>query len=163
MRVTILNNFLQSQFNQNSPRISLKQKRLTLSHNAKTNCHKPKIGIQKPYFTPSATMLLQEIKGIGFQKPLHKPLQFYTILRNFQLFVAISEQTVKSPVQRNQLQKPSKPSLTWPAQKLRQPSKPKNWLKEASKAPAFSHNGLHNGFAYAAQWFNIDAQSWTMS
>ena len=44
---------------------------------------------------------------IGHQKLPHQPLQFYTILRNFQLFLTIPEQTVKSPVQRKQPRKPS--------------------------------------------------------
>ncbi len=46
--VTIANNFLQSPFQESNSQNKLKQKRLSLSHNARTNCHNPKIDFQKP-------------------------------------------------------------------------------------------------------------------
>jgi hypothetical protein len=85
-----------------------------LCHNEKTTGTTQKLAPKRPI---SRLPQLQQIKGIGFQKPPHKPLQFYTILRNSQLFVAIPEQTVKSPVQRKQPRKPSERYLTHAPQK----------------------------------------------
>jgi hypothetical protein len=45
---TIVNNALQSPFNQNNNQTSLKQKRLSLSHNAENHCANPEIVSQKP-------------------------------------------------------------------------------------------------------------------
>jgi hypothetical protein len=61
MPVTMVNNFLQSPFKLSSLQTSPKQKQLTLSHNAKTNCHNPKIDHTKnKHFTCQQPELLRQ-------------------------------------------------------------------------------------------------------
>jgi antitoxin CcdA len=87
MPVTILNNFLQSPFSKGSLQTSLKQKRLSLSHNAKTNCHNPKIDpykaidvlryryIQSTYYI----ICMTEVVTIRVDKTLKKKIKKYKI------------------------------------------------------------------------------------
>jgi len=63
IRLTILNNFLQSLFSKSSLQTSLRQEQLTLPHNAKTNCHNPKIDSQKRNFTAHIAVLLNGVNG----------------------------------------------------------------------------------------------------
>jgi post-segregation antitoxin (ccd killing protein) len=83
----MLNNSLQSPFQESNLQTSLKQKRLTLSHNAKTHCHNTKIDPHKAidvlryrYMQPMYyTICMTEVVTIRVDKTLKKKIKKYKI------------------------------------------------------------------------------------
>jgi post-segregation antitoxin (ccd killing protein) len=83
----MLSNSLQSPFQESNLQTSLKQKRLTLSHNAKTHCHNTKIDPHKAidvlryrYMQPMYyTICMTEVVTIRVDKTLKKKIKKYKI------------------------------------------------------------------------------------